>query len=114
MHVTRVDSWAGLDFALFAVVSGNWKSRGFADGHVRRKCGIIVGWGSNREETLALQIMDKVTRYEWRGSWVILFLLWILGIAIPFAVGYFTTNLLRIETEVADGTQLSEFLKTRK
>ncbi len=58
--------------------------------------------------------MDKVARYEWHGSWIILFLLSILGITIPFAVVYFVTHLLRIETEVSDGTKLSEFLEGRK
>ena len=58
--------------------------------------------------------MDKVTRYEWHGSGIILVLLCILGITIPFAVVYFITNLLRIETEVADGTKLSEFLEAGK
>ena len=57
--------------------------------------------------------MDKVTRYEWHGNWIILFLLWILGVTIPFAVGYFITNLLRIETEVTDGTKLLELLEGR-
>jgi hypothetical protein len=59
-------------------------------------------------------IMDKVTRYEWEGSGVVLILLCILGITIPLAVVYFMTNLLRIETEVADGDKLSEFLRKRK
>jgi hypothetical protein len=59
-------------------------------------------------------IMDKITRYEWHGSWIILFLLCFLGITIPFAVVYFMTNLLRIETQVADGTKLSEFLQARR
>ena len=55
--------------------------------------------------------MDRVTRYEWHGSGIILVLLCILGITIPLAVMYFVTNLLRIETEVPDGTKLSEFLR---
>ena len=58
--------------------------------------------------------MDKITRYEWHGSGIILVLLCLLGITLPFAVVYFITNLLRIETEVADGTKLSEFLQARK
>ncbi len=58
--------------------------------------------------------MDKVTRYEWHGSGVILLLLCLLGITIPFAVVYFITNLLSIETEIADATNLSEFLEARK
>ncbi len=57
--------------------------------------------------------MDKVTRYEWYGSGIILVLLCILGITIPLAVVYFMSKLLRIETEVADGTKLSEFLQSR-
>ena len=57
--------------------------------------------------------MDKVTRYEWQGSGVILVLLCILGITIPLAVVYFMTQLLRIETQVADGEELSEFLRKR-
>ena len=58
--------------------------------------------------------MDKVTRYEWQGSGIILILLCLLGITIPVAVVYFMTNLLRIETQVADGEKLAEFLRSRK
>jgi hypothetical protein len=60
------------------------------------------------------QNMDKITRYEWHGSWLILLLLFFLGITIPVAVVYFMTNLLKIETQVADSTKLSEFLESRK
>lgn len=59
-------------------------------------------------------LMDKVTRYEWHGSALLLVLLCLLAVTIPFAVVYFTTNLLRIETQVPDGTRLSEFLQARK
>lgn len=58
--------------------------------------------------------MDKVARYEWQASGVVLVLLCILGITIPLAIVYFTTHLLRIETEVADGEKLSECLRARK
>jgi len=58
--------------------------------------------------------MDKVTRYEWHGSGVVLMLLCLLGITIPLAVVYFMSKLLRIETEVADGAKLSEFLDARR
>ncbi len=58
--------------------------------------------------------MDKVTRYDWQGSGVILVLLSILGVTIPLAVVYFFTHLLRIETQVADAEKLSEFLRARK
>jgi hypothetical protein len=58
--------------------------------------------------------MDKVTRYEWQGNGLILVLLCLLGITIPLAVVYFVTYLLRIETEVANADELSEFLRHRK
>lgn len=58
--------------------------------------------------------MDKVTRYEWHGSGIILVLLCLLGITIPMAVVYFMTNLLRIETQLADSEKLSDFLRSRK
>jgi hypothetical protein len=58
--------------------------------------------------------MDKVTRYEWHGNGAILVLLSLLGITIPVAVVYFMINLLRIETQLADGEKLSEFLRSRK
>lgn len=58
--------------------------------------------------------MDKVTRYEWHGSGIILVLLCLLGITIPLAVVYFMSKLLRIETQVTDGTKLSEFLEAHR
>jgi hypothetical protein len=58
--------------------------------------------------------MDKVTRYEWHGSAIILVFLFFLGITIPMAVVYFMTHLLKIETQVADASNLSEFLESRK
>ena len=58
--------------------------------------------------------MDKVTRYEWEGSGLILVLFCILGITIPLAVVYFMNNLLRIETQVKDGEALTDFLRARR
>lgn len=58
--------------------------------------------------------MDKVTRYEWHGSGIILVLLCFFVITIPLAVVYFMCHLLRIETQIADGTKLSEFLRSKK
>jgi hypothetical protein len=58
--------------------------------------------------------MDQVTRYEWHGSGIVLVLLFFFGITIPFAVVYFMTHLLTIETQVADGAKLSDFLQARK
>ena len=58
--------------------------------------------------------MDKVTRFEWQGSIPLLTLLCILGITLPFAVVYFTNNLLRIETQVPDGEKLADYLRARQ
>lgn len=58
--------------------------------------------------------MDKVTRYEWHGNWLILTLLGFFVVTIPVGIIYFTTRLLKIETQVADGAELSKFLKSRK
>ena len=57
--------------------------------------------------------MDTVTRYEWQGNWAVLLLLFILGLTLPFAVVYFMTHLLKIETQVADGEKLADFLRER-
>lgn len=58
--------------------------------------------------------MDKVTRYEWHGSWIVLVLLCFFVITIPLGVVYFMTRLLKIETQVPDGTKLSVFLWSKK
>jgi hypothetical protein len=58
--------------------------------------------------------MDKVTRYEWHGSVIVLVLLSFLVITIPVALVYFMSNLLKIETQVADGTKLSDFFRSKK
>lgn len=58
--------------------------------------------------------MDKVTRYEWHGSLLVLTLLGFFVITIPVGVVYFMSRLLKIETQVADSTKLSEFLQSRK
>lgn len=58
--------------------------------------------------------MDKVTRYDWHGSYVILLLLSLLGITLPWAVVYFMLHLLRIETQVPDGEELSDYLRVRR
>jgi hypothetical protein len=58
--------------------------------------------------------MDKITHYEWQGSTLILVLLCLPGITIPMAVVYYMNNLLRIETQVADGEKLADFLRNRK
>jgi hypothetical protein len=56
--------------------------------------------------------MDKVTRYEWHGSLVILVALWFFVITIPLALVYFLSNLLVIETQVSDAAKLSDHLRS--
>ena len=80
---------------------------------------MVRGWAPKSGSASAnietkTKYMDKVARYEWHGSGILLVLLCILGITLPFAVVYFMTHLLRIETQVSDGTKLSEFLSARK
>jgi hypothetical protein len=58
--------------------------------------------------------MDRVTRYEWHGNPITLTLLFVLVITIPLAVVYLLTNLLRIETQMADGEEFSQFLRKRR
>ena len=58
--------------------------------------------------------MDKVTRYEWHGSWLLLTLLGFFVITIPIGIVYFTTRLLKIETQVADGAKLSDHLRAQR
>ena len=54
--------------------------------------------------------MDKVTRWEWHGSGLILLVLCLTGILIPLGVIYFVTHRIRMETEVKDAAALSDFL----
>ena len=58
--------------------------------------------------------MDHVTRWEWHGNPFLLVLLCLTGFLIPVAVIYFTTNLLKIETYLADADALSAYLENRK
>jgi hypothetical protein len=58
--------------------------------------------------------MDKVTRYEWHGNWILLVLFSVFIFTIPIAVIYFFSNLLKIETAVSDSEKLSDFLNLRK
>jgi hypothetical protein len=58
--------------------------------------------------------MVKITRYVWHGRGIVLVLLCFFVITIPLAVVYFMSHLLSIETQVADGAKLSEFLRSKK
>jgi len=54
--------------------------------------------------------MDKITRWEWHGSPIILVLLCFI---LPLGVMYFMSHLIKIESEVKDATELSDFLSKR-
>lgn len=58
--------------------------------------------------------MDTVTRYEWHGNGIILLLLSVLVFTIPLAIVYLITNLLKVETKVADAQKLSDFLRSKE
>ena len=46
--------------------------------------------------------MERLVRYEFLGSWFLFWLLFVLGITIPFAVIYFSEKIVRIEYEMED------------
>lgn len=58
--------------------------------------------------------MSRITRWEWHGSVFLLTLFCLTVVLIPFAVVYFTTNLLKIEEEIADADRLSDYLASHK
>lgn len=58
--------------------------------------------------------MDRVTRWEWHGNSLVLLLLCVTVVLLPLGVVYFMTRLLRIETEVRDASELSDFIEKRK
>jgi hypothetical protein len=57
--------------------------------------------------------MDRVTRWDWHGNTLLLLLLCLSGVLLPLGVVYFMTRLLRIETEVKDASDLSDFIARR-
>jgi len=58
--------------------------------------------------------MNRISRWEWHGSALVLILLCITGVLLPFGVVYFMTNLLKIEEDIADAGKLSEYLAARQ
>lgn len=52
--------------------------------------------------------MSKVVRYEFMGSWLIFWVLFISGIGLPFAVLYLLDGTLRLDTEVDDPEKFVE------
>ncbi len=58
--------------------------------------------------------MDRITRWDWHGSTLLLVLLCLSVVLLPLGVVYFVTRLLKIETEVADASDLSEFIARRQ
>lgn len=59
--------------------------------------------------------MSKVVRYEFMGSWLIFWLLFISGVGLPFALLYLVDGTLRLDTEVDDPEKYVEtYRKARK
>lgn len=52
--------------------------------------------------------MAKVVRYEFMGSWLIFWVLFISGLGLPFAILYLLDGTLRLETEVDDAEKFVE------
>lgn len=57
---------------------------------------------------------DKIVRWEWHGSIILLIVLCFTVILIPAAVVYFVTQLIRLETAVDDAEAFSEFLSKQR
>lgn len=58
--------------------------------------------------------MSNVVRYEFMGSWVIFWLLFITGIGMPFAILYLLDGTLRLQTDVDDPEKFVETYRGRK
>ena len=46
--------------------------------------------------------MSKVVRYEFFGSWIVFWFMFVTGVGIPVAVLYLLTRTLSVETEMKD------------
>ncbi len=55
--------------------------------------------------------MAKVIRYEFMGSWLIFWVLFISGLGLPFAILYLLEGTLRLEKEVDDAEKFMEALR---
>jgi hypothetical protein len=58
--------------------------------------------------------MSNVVRYEFMGSWVLFWFLFITGIGMPFAILYLLDGTLRLQTEVDDPEKFVEAYRARK
>lgn len=58
--------------------------------------------------------MSKIVRYEFMGSWLIFWLLFILGVTMPFALLYLLENTVRLDSEVSDPERFVEEFRAGK
>lgn len=58
--------------------------------------------------------MSNVVRYEFMGSWVLFWFLFITGIGMPFAILYLLDGTLRLQTDVDDPEKFIETYRGRK
>jgi hypothetical protein len=58
--------------------------------------------------------MSNVVRYEFMGSWIVFWLLFITGIGMPFAILYLLDGTLRLQTDVDDPEKFVEAYRRAK
>jgi hypothetical protein len=58
--------------------------------------------------------MSNVVRYEFMGSWVLFWFLFITGIGMPFAILYLLDGTLRLQTDVDDPEKFVEAYRRAK
>jgi hypothetical protein len=57
--------------------------------------------------------MAKITRYEFVGSKWLFFLLWVLGITIPFAILYLVSATAAVEEEVGNPAEFLDGFRAK-
>lgn len=57
--------------------------------------------------------MDKIIRREFTGNWLLFGALALTGIGLPFAVLYLINSTVEIHTEIKDGEEAFEKIKSR-
>jgi hypothetical protein len=58
--------------------------------------------------------MSKVVRYQFMGSWLLFWLLFVSGIGIPFAILYLLNTTVRLDSELKDPEEFMEAYRAGK
>ena len=58
--------------------------------------------------------MSKIVHYEFMGSWLLFWLLFISGIGLPFAILYLLEGIIRTDTDVDDPQAFIDAYRTGK